>query len=155
MEQMEFKKLLLESAIILMSCDGEIADAEVKELNEIANNTTYFSGMNLKQEMNNLLPQFRKTTKEDIHKFYRTLRSKDLTIVQELLLLEINLRITYSDKILHESEIEFIKTLRGVCNAPDELLIERFGKLEFLMRDTSITEIKGQNIKPKINESES
>ena len=152
---MEFKKLLLESAILLMSCDGEIAEVEVAELNEIADNTTYFAGMDLKQEMNNLLPQFRKTTEEDIQKFYKTLRAKDLSIVQELLLLEINLRITYSDKILHESEVEFIKTLRGVCNAPDEILIERFGKLEFLMRDTSINEIKEQNMKPRINENES
>lgn len=146
---MEFKKLLIESAILLMSCDGEIAEVEVNELNEIADNTTYFAGMDLKQEMNKLLPQFRKTTEEDIQKFYKTLRAKDLSIVQELLLLEINLRITYSDKILHESEVEFIKTLRGVCNAPDEILIERFGKLEFLMRSTSMYVAKEQNITPK------
>lgn len=146
MEQIEFKKLLLESALFLMSCDGEIAEVEVNELNEIANKTTYFAGIDLKKELTNLLPQFKTTNKVALQNFYRTLRSKDLSIVQELLLLEINLRLTYSDKKLHESEIEFIKALRGMCNVPDDVLIERFGKLDFLMRDTVINIIREQNI---------
>lgn len=149
MEQMEFKKLLLESALYLMSCDSEIADVEINEIKEIANKTTYFGGLDINTELNNLLPHFRKSGEIINDKYYHNLKTSDLSEVQELLLLEIILRITYSDQKLHENEIEFIRSVRSYFSVPDDVLIERFGKLDFLMRSTSLNVVKEQNITPK------
>lgn len=149
MEQMEFKKLLLESALYLMSCDNEIADAEINELKEIANKTTYFGGLDINTELNNLLPHFKKTGEIITEKYYHILKTTDLSVSQELLLLEIILRISYSDNKLHDNEMKFIRTVRGYFSVPDDVLVERFGKLDFLMRSTSLNINMDQNIKPK------
>ena len=100
MEQMEFKKLLLESALYLMSCDSEIADFEINELKEIANKTTYFVGLDINAELNSLLPHFKKTGEIITEKYFHILKTSDLSVSQELLLLEIILRISHSDKKL-------------------------------------------------------
>ena len=63
-----------------------------------------------------------------------SLQNSSLNPVQQLLVLEVVLRIVYSDTIIQPNEIEFIKAVRSSLTIEDQLIKERFGEIDFLFK---------------------
>jgi len=111
-----------------MACDGHIDQQEIDEMKKMDKNTTYFGDVDLSIELDRLLKDLNKHGKKVVNDLFQELRETKLNPVQELLILEVALRIIHADEKIDENEIKFVKLLRGRLELYDEMIIERFGK---------------------------
>ncbi len=146
MEKDEFKRVLFKVAFCSMACDGHIDDSEIKELHFIDKNTTYFSTIDLSDELDQLIHDFNNKGIKVIEELFNYLRNTKLNTIQELLVLEVALRIINADGIHDENEIRFLHLLRSKLELHDEVIQDRFGKLDILHTNEYSKNIIADNI---------
>lgn len=132
MENIEFKKLLFKVAFCSMACDGHIDDREVDEMRAMDRNTSYFDAIDLSDELSDLLEELHSKGVKLIEELFDVLRAHDLNPIQELLVLEVALRIVSSDERHDENELRFVHLLRSKLKLHDSLIHDRFGEQELL-----------------------
>lgn len=132
MDKNEFKKILFKVAFCSMACDGHIDEREVKELKIMDKNASFFEGVNLSYELDKLIKEFENKGTKVIEELFSCLRETELNPIQELLVLEVALRIINADNIHDENEVKFIHLLRSKLKLHDETINDRFGKLDIL-----------------------
>ena len=138
MDKIKFKEVLMNIAVCAIACDGDIDDREIEALKKIEKETPYFSGVDLSSKLQKSL----KKCLTDIEKFknniFKKLSKIELNIIQELMILEISLRIISADNVELEVEKDFIKELRKYLKIEDFLIYERFGDISYLKEKTEI-----------------
>lgn len=165
METKDFKKLLFKTAFCVMACDGSIDDLEIQEMKKIDSSTSYFSDIDLSDELDNLINDLQNKNVKIVKRLFDSLRENTLTVTQELLVLEITMRIMNADNIIADNETRFLNLIRSKLDVSDQIIHERFGKIPFLknlnyedlelnqsdfIKEIEITEIKKwENIKKK------
>jgi uncharacterized tellurite resistance protein B-like protein len=132
MDSINFQEFLFKMAFSVIVIDGRIHEDEIKELKMINKKTAYFSGTDLSGELDRLINSFKSDGTAFIEDMLNGIRDLKLNQVQELLLLEVVLRIIYADHRFDESEKRFIRLLRSKLNVSNELIRQRFGNLEVL-----------------------
>jgi len=153
MEKLQFKQILFKTAFCCMACDGHIDDREIKELKVMDKNTTYFEDVDLSKELEHLISQFGSKGKKTVEELFQQLRDTDLNTVQELLLLEVALRIINADERIDDNEVKFIHFLRSKLKVHDETILDRFGNVEFLFDRDYKNEITAGNLKQNLMDS--
>lgn len=132
MENLEFKAILLNVAICSIACDGDIDQSEISALESIEKNSPYFSSVDLGKELNQGLDQCTNNLEEFKSLIFNDLSNNKLTVVQELTLLEIALRIIAADGQQLDSEKKFVNQLRERLDVEDFIVKQRFGEIDFL-----------------------
>ena len=132
MDNIEFKRLLFKVAFCSMACDGHIDDREVDEMRAMDRNTSYFDAIDLSDELSDLLEELHSKGVRLIEELFEVLRAQSLNPIQELLVLEVALRIISSDEKHDENELRFIHLLRSKLKLHDSLIRDRFGELDLL-----------------------
>ena len=132
MEKTEFKKLLFKVAFCTMACDGHIHKKEIEELEIIDKKTSFFESIDLSDELSQLINVFKSKGTKVIEELFITLRETKLNSIQELIVLEVALRIINADEKHDENEIKFIHLLRSKLELHDETINNRFGELDIL-----------------------
>ena len=132
MNRENFKHLLFNVAFCAMSCDGEIDDREIEELKLIDTKTTYFKDTDLSEELSAMISAIRLKGQRVINDLFTMLMDADLTTVQELLILEVALRIINADEKIEENEKWFFRILRSKLRVHNEIIIDRFGQIGLL-----------------------
>ena len=132
MKELEFKKLLFKTAFCCIACDGHIDDKEIEEMKYLDKNTAYFEDTDLSAELEQLINDLNNKGKRIVNDLFESIKKSDLNFVQELLLLEVSLRLIYSDNKIDENEVKFLKYLKSKLKVYDSLIIERFGSVELL-----------------------
>ena len=127
-----FKKILFKVAFCAMACDGNIDSREIEELKIINKNTSYFADIDLSKELKQLINDFKSKGAKVIEELFELLRKTKLNSIQELLVLEIALRIINADERIDENEIKFVNFLRSKLELHDETIIDRFGEIDIL-----------------------
>ena len=147
MENLEFKKILFKTAFCVMACDGHIDDLEIEEMKKIDINTAYFNKVDLSDELSQLIEEVKTKGKIIVLELFQTLRTTKLTIVQELLIIEVAFRIINADNKVDENEIKFLNLLRSKLDVENETLRDRFGNIPYLsnMNYAKINLIDSQN----------
>jgi uncharacterized tellurite resistance protein B-like protein len=138
MERYDLQKLLLETAVCTIACDGEIHQLELAELNSMVSEAVYFRDLNGKPLLDKMLEEVNKNGRDFFHKYLESLKASELTSVQELLVLEIVLRIIYADKRFDENEAIFLRLVRSQLNLHDEIIVQRFGATPYIAKAESI-----------------
>lgn len=132
MEAIDYKNILLETAVSAIACDGDIDKREIAALKNIEKNSPYFSSEDLSETLEKSL----KKCSTDITKYQKSVFNKikkgKLNLLQELTLMEISLRIIAADEIEEDLEKDFIINLRKCLGISDLILFQRFGKIEYL-----------------------
>jgi len=122
-----------------MACDGHLDEREIAEIRSMNKLSSYFKGIDLSVELEDLLKELKVKGKQIVDDLFESLIKYDLSIVQELLVLEIAFRIQNADEILHENEIRFIKVLRSKLKLQDQIIKDRFGVIDYLFdKDYSV-----------------
>jgi len=145
-----FKKLLFKSAFCCMACDGHIDQKEIEEIKKMDTNTTYFGDIDLSSELEELISDLSKNGKKVVNDLFEELRKIELNPVQELLILEVVLRIIYADENIDENEVKFLKFLRGKLEVYDQFIVDRFGKNNLLFDKKYSADIKSTDGIPEI-----
>ena len=132
MDKNEFKKILFKVAFCTMACDGHIDDHEVEELKIMDKNTSFFEAVDLSDELEQLIKDLKNKGTKVIEELFISLKKTKLSPIQELLVLEVALRIINADDKHDENEIKFIHLLRSKLELHDETINDRFGELDIL-----------------------
>ena len=132
MEKENFKKILFKVAFCSMACDGDIDKREIDELKIIDKKTSYFAEIDLSDELKQLVDDFKNKGAKVIEELFELLRNTKLNPIQELLVLEVALRIVNADERIDENEIKFVNFLRSKLDLHDEVILDRFGELDIL-----------------------
>lgn len=132
MDKIEFKKLLFKVAFCTMACDGHIDEREIKELQIMNRKTSFFENVDLSEELQQLINDLDKKGAKIVEELFKGLRETKLNPIQELIVLEVALRIINADEKHDENEVKFIHLLRSKLEIHDEIILDRFGKLDIL-----------------------
>jgi len=132
MDKNKFKKILFKVAFCTMACDGHIDQREINELKIMDKKTSYFSDIDLSDELKKLVNDFKDKGAQVIEELFELLRKTKLNPIQELLILEVALRIANADERIDENEVKFINFLRSKLELHDETINDRFGELDIL-----------------------
>ena len=128
----EFQRLLFRTTFCLMACDGHIDEREVKEIKHMNKSASYFQGIDLSDELEELLSDLKARGKHIVDELFDTLSQLDIGTVQELLILEVSFRLIHADEKVDENEIKFLRFLRSKLKVHDEVIRDRFGVVEYL-----------------------
>jgi len=150
----KFSNLLFDIACSAMACDYDIDEREEREIIYISNSTTYFEGIDISENIEKFKEKFNENPEETIADSIRKLKTIELDFVKELLVLEIVLRIIYADTKIDPHEIEFVKKIRGMMTVSDNIIKERFGKIDFLFNQEFIISEKDGIVKEKLSPNE-
>ena len=132
MQTEDFKKLLFKTAFCVMACDGNIDESEIEEMKKIDSRTTYFNDIDLSIELDNLISDLKNKNVKIVKNLFDSLRENTLSISQELLILEVTLRIINADNVIDENEVRFLNLIRSKLDVADKIISERFGKILYL-----------------------
>ena len=132
MDKNKFKKILFKVAFCTMACDGHIDDREIEELQIMDKKTSFFEAIDLSEELKQLIKDLDKKGTKVIEELFVCLRETKLNPIQELLVLEVALRIINADGKHDENEVKFIHLLRSKLKLHDETINDRFGDLDIL-----------------------
>ena len=132
LERHEFQRLLFRTAFCLMACDGHIDEREINEIKKMNKSSAYFQGIDLSDELEVLLNDFKERGKHIVDELFDTLESLEISTVQELVILEISFRLIHADEKVDENEIKFLRFLRSKLKIHDEIIRDRFGVVEYL-----------------------
>ena len=149
MEKTQYKKLLFDIACSSMACDGHIDEREIKELQDIEKSTTYFEGINLTRKLDRFVESFKNNPEETIEEIIYKLKDSLLNPVEEMLVLEIALRLVYSDVKIDPKEIDFLQSIRACLSIDDEIMTQRFGVIDFLVSSQEKIAVADENSKRK------
>jgi hypothetical protein len=132
MDKIEFKKLLFKVAFCAVACDGDIDDREIEEMKEMDKHASFFDHVDLSNELSELVNEFHSKGAAVIEELFSTLREVHLNPIQELLVLEVALRIINADNRHDENEVRFLNLLRSKLELHDQTINDRFGDLDIL-----------------------
>ena len=152
MEKLNFKEILLRTAVCAIACDGDIDDREKEALYNIEKKSPYFSSEDLSSSLDKLIENCMSDFQSFKDELFKSLDEVELNIVEELTLLEISFRIIAADDIEQESEQEFIINLRKHLKVENEIIRERFGMIDYLTKEES--EFKSFDNTPDIETKE-
>jgi len=79
-----------------------------------------------------LITEIEEQGKAVIRSYFDQIRESDFTSVQELILLEILMRIINADNKIDPNEIKFLQIVKSALKVHEEIIIERFGQVELL-----------------------
>lgn len=132
LERHKFQRLLFRTAFCVMTCDGEPHPTEINEIKAMSKLSSYFTGIDLADELEQLLSDLKVKGKHIVDELLDTLCKLEISTVQELMLLEVSFRIVAADKREDENEIKFVRMLRANLKVHDEIIRDRFGVVEYL-----------------------
>jgi uncharacterized tellurite resistance protein B-like protein len=132
MEQKKFQTLLLETVICSIACDGDIDDREIAELHKMINQAQYFKGLDVNEFLDKMIISVRNDGRAFLGDYFRRLQDAELSPMQELLVLEVVLRIIQADERLDDNEIAFLHLVRSNLNVHNEIIHQRFGTVPYL-----------------------
>lgn len=136
METQDFEKLLIKSAFSCMVCDGDIDDNEVDLIKTLFKSSTNNLVKNIDEIINQYISDINRQGNDFLRIFLKELRISDLTEDQELDIIDVTLKVIYSDLIVKYSEIKFFKIIRSNLNVSNEKILERFPTKDTFLEKT-------------------
>lgn len=140
MENVSFDKLLLKTAFCCMASDGHIDDREITLVKSMCEKSKLFNQFNFQEEINLLVSMINERGKEFIAYYFDLLERANLTIENELTLLDFAIQTIKADELIEYSEIKFFKNIRHRLKATDSEILELFPDIENLIEEDISTD---------------
>lgn len=142
-DQTAFYRFLFRTAFCFMACDGQIHDREINEIKRLADTTTYFKGVKVEEELRLLVKSVKEEGRSIFKHYLDDIGKHEYDVVQELMLLEVALRVIYVDVRIDANEVKFVRLLRSKLQVPDEIILQRFGTVDLLLGDKKVSKSSG------------
>jgi uncharacterized tellurite resistance protein B-like protein len=126
MKNSEFKDFLFKSAVIAMACDGNIAEEEICEIKNLVANEIFFMGFEFEGPLQKNVEAIRKNGRNAVNHFLQELAISDLNENQELLLIEVLLKVIQADAKVEENELRFLHLVKSKLKTDEQTLIVKF-----------------------------
>ena len=123
---MKNKDFLLRTAFVCMSCDGNIAEEEIKMIKQMAIEKHLFGDIDIEKELECLIMEINQKGKAFMRQYLRELSQSSMTVDEELQIADVAVQVIRTDKRIEYSEIKFFKVLRSNLKVvSDETLLEK------------------------------
>jgi uncharacterized tellurite resistance protein B-like protein len=126
MKNQDFKDFLFKSAVMAMACDGDIAEAEIDEIINIVDNEIYFMGYDFEEPLKNNVENIKANGKGAINQYLLEIEANNLNEHQEILLVEVLLRVIEADNDIQASELKFLQMAKAKLKVDEQTLIVKF-----------------------------
>jgi uncharacterized tellurite resistance protein B-like protein len=147
MEKIELQRILLKTAVLAMTADGKIHEDELNEINKIAESQNYFTDINYKQEVKELIEKANSDFRIVYKEYFEIFENNYLSIVEILLIFEILLKIVNADLQITEEEKNFVKFLRRKFSyVPNDIFLARFGSNDLFVIENNIVPFESKKI---------
>ena len=117
---------MLKSAVSVIACDSSIEESEISEIRNIVENEIYFMGYELDATLKKNIDDIKLNGRNAVNQFLHEITSNDLNEHQELLLIEVLLKIILSDKKVEENELRFLHLAKSRLKTDEQTLIIKF-----------------------------
>ena len=133
MKNKDFKDFLFKSAVMAVSCDSENADIEIIEKKMVANEI-YFRGYDYEEPLQNNIDHIKANGKNGINQYLQEIVSSDLNEHQEIVSIEVLLRMIESDNDIQHFELKFLQMAKAKLKIDEQTLIVKFpNKIDLLI----------------------
>ena len=146
LSEIEYHRVLFNTAMLVMACDGDIQDDEISELQSAFQKSAMFKGLDFDSELKRFLAELHQDARKTIGDYFQSLESGDLDPVQKLQVLEIILRIMYADNRVDENEIRLLRTTKEKLGVIDQIFYKRFGEVDALASRSQSDQVKTDSI---------
>jgi uncharacterized tellurite resistance protein B-like protein len=126
MKNQDFKDFLFKSAVMAMACDGDIAETEIDEIKSIVANEIYFMGYEFEEQLKNNVENIKANGKGAINQYLFDIEANNLNEHQEILLVEVLLRVIEADNDIQASELKFLQMAKAKLKVDEQTLIVKF-----------------------------
>jgi len=134
MKSQDFQTFLFKSAVTVMACDGNISETEIAEIKNMVANEIYFMDYSYEEPLKNNLDSIKANGKNAINQYLIELGNANLNERQELLLIEVLIRMIEADTQIEENEIKFLQLVKAKLKVSEETLIVKFpNQIEYLL----------------------
>ena len=128
MKNQDFKEFLFKSAVMAMACDGDIAETEIVEIKSIVEHEIFFMGYDFEEPLKNNIDYIKANGKDAINEYLQDIGTNNLNEHQEILLIEVVLRIIEADDDIQSSELKFLQMVKAKLKVDEQTLIVKFPK---------------------------
>ena len=128
MKNQDFKNFLFKSAVMAVACDGDIAEREISEIKNMVASEIYFMGYDFEEPLKNNIDNIKENGKKAINQYLQEIVANDLNEHQEILLIEVLLRMIESDSVIQHSELKFLHMAKAKLKIDEQTLIVKFPK---------------------------
>ena len=128
MKNQDFKDFLFKSAVMAMACDGDIAEKEIEEIKSIVANEIYFMGYDFEEPLKKNIENIITNGNGAINQYLQEIEKNNLKEHQEILLIEVLLRVIEADKDVQTSELKFLQMAKSKLKVDEQTLIVKFPK---------------------------
>ena len=134
MKNIEFKTFLLKSAVMAMACDGDIAEEEITEIKNIVANEIYFMDYDFEEPLKSNIENIKVNGKNAINQYLQEIVSCNLNEHQEVLLIEVILKMIQADTKIEDAELKFLQMAKSKLKTDEQTLIVKFPhQIDYLM----------------------
>ena len=134
MKNQDFKDFLFKSAVMAMACDGDIAETEIEEIKAIVTNEIYFMGYDVEAPLQDNIDNIKANGKGAINQYLEEIGTSNLNEHQEILLIEVLLRIMEADNVVQPRELKFLQMAKSKLQVDEQTLIVKFPKqIDYLL----------------------
>lgn len=140
MEQISFNKLLLKTAFSCMACDGHIDDKEVALIKTMNLEKKIFGEIDIEKELNKLLLEINEEGNNFLRKYFNALISSELSLKDELKLIEVAIETIKADNEVKYSEIKFFKLIRSKLKIENKPVLEKHPDFEDYLEQDILSE---------------
>ena len=139
---MELNELYLKTAFCCMACDGDIADAEVTLLSNLAQEEQLFGDLDVKEAINSYIDSINKLGKVFIEEYLEDVKNARLDDSSSLQLVKIAIDTIEADNQIEYSEVSFFKRIRKQLSIKDDLILEAMpDKEDYLLPDVEAEDV--------------
>lgn len=138
METISFDKLVLKTAFCCMASDGKIDKKEVALIKKMCSKSPLFKNFDFKVEINSLVNRLNDNGKNFINYYFGLLKVANLSIEEELTLIDFAVNTIKADELIEYSEIKFFKVIRHNFKVSDEQILDAFPEIESWLEDDII-----------------
>lgn len=138
METISFDRLVLKTAFCCMASDGNIDKKEVALINKMCSKSPLFKDFDFKKEINSLVKRLNENGKDFINYYFELLKVANLTVEEELTLIDFAANTIKADELIEYSEIKFFKVIRHNLKVSDEQILDAFPEIESWLEDDII-----------------
>ena len=131
LNKIEINKILY---ALYVCTDNDIEILTLEEIKTIVDNEIYFMGYDFEEALNDNIEKIRGNGKSEINSYLQEIESNHLNEHQEILLIEVLLRIIESDNEVQENELKFLQMVKSKLKADEQTLIVKFPKhIDYLL----------------------
>ena len=121
-----------------MASDGNIDKKEVALIKKMCSKSPLFKNFDFKEEINSLVNRLNDNGKDFINYYFGLLNVANLSIEEELTLIDFAVNTIKADELIEYSEIKFFKVIRHNLKVSDEQILDAFPEIESWLEDDII-----------------